>query len=163
MAALPYVLAGEVPLSWQPHNGAHSMQYRSMQCTFRALAAAQQPLADLFLGEQLQSLSTAMQKTARAHTRTFLMQHTATARRTCPSLRHAMCVRSGESVGEAVARLQGYLSQFQRAPWTLQRLCELLLEPQNQYSRLHKLVRRRCHGAGACKRAHGSWEFMAGG
>lgn len=32
------------------------------------------------------------------------------------------------------------LPLLQDAPWTLQRLAELLLEPRKQYSRLHKLA-----------------------
>lgn len=32
------------------------------------------------------------------------------------------------------------LAAFHSHPWTLQRLCEVLLEPQKQYKRLHKLV-----------------------
>jgi PPP4R2 len=43
---------------------------------------------------------------------------------------------SGESV-----TLKCTLGSFQEAPWTLQRLAELLLEPQKQYRKLHKVVR----------------------
>ena len=46
-------------------------------------------------------------------------------------------------------RLRGHLDQFTDAPFTLQRLCELLLEPHKQYARLHKLVSHRCADAGS--------------
>lgn len=39
-----------------------------------------------------------------------------------------------------VKRFTGLLKQFQGPPWTLQRLCELILEPRKQYQRLHKLI-----------------------
>jgi hypothetical protein len=46
----------------------------------------------------------------------------------------------GESVPQTIDRLKGYLSGFSDAPWTLQRLCELLLAPQKQYRSCHKLA-----------------------
>jgi hypothetical protein len=39
-----------------------------------------------------------------------------------------------------VRRFRLLLLQMPGAPWTLQRLAELLLEPRRQYTRLHKLV-----------------------
>ena len=49
-----------------------------------------------------------------------------------------------ESLG---ARLHSLLDGFEAAPFTLQRLCEVLLEPRKQYARLDKVVRARA-GAG---------------
>jgi hypothetical protein len=43
-------------------------------------------------------------------------------------------------VGALVARFSTLLMGFAGPPWTLQRLCEVLLEPQKQYKRAHKLV-----------------------
>lgn len=53
------------------------------------------------------------------------------------------------SVQQLVERFARLLSGFDSHPWTLQRLCEVVLEPQKQYRRLHKLVRvrQRAHGA----------------
>lgn len=48
---------------------------------------------------------------------------------------------SDDSVPALVERFSKLLSAFDSHPWTLQRLCEVLLEPQKQYKRLHKLVR----------------------
>ncbi|KXZ43929.1 hypothetical protein GPECTOR_77g26 [Gonium pectorale] len=45
-----------------------------------------------------------------------------------------------DSVSETVERFQKLLAAFSDAPWTFQRLCEILLEPKRQYSRLPKLV-----------------------
>ncbi|GIL90397.1 hypothetical protein Vretifemale_18048, partial [Volvox reticuliferus] len=45
-----------------------------------------------------------------------------------------------DSVSETIERFQKLLSAFSDAPWTFQRLCEILLEPKRQYSRLSKLV-----------------------
>ncbi|GLC36436.1 hypothetical protein PLESTB_000147800 [Pleodorina starrii] len=45
-----------------------------------------------------------------------------------------------DSVSETIERFQKLLSAFSDAPWTFQRLCEILLEPKRQYSRLPKLV-----------------------
>ena len=36
------------------------------------------------------------------------------------------------------------------APFTMQRLCELLLEPQKQYSRFDKLVNAHAHLSQGC-------------
>ena len=53
-----------------------------------------------------------------------------------------------DSLPNLQGRLRGHLDQFTDAPFTLQRLCELLLEPHKQYARLHKLVSRCCADAG---------------
>ena len=37
-------------------------------------------------------------------------------------------------------RLHSLLDSFDAAPFTLQRLCEVLLEPRKQYARLEKVV-----------------------
>ena len=42
------------------------------------------------------------------------------------------------------ARLHALLDGFHAAPFTLQRLCEVLLEPRKQYARLDKVVRACC-------------------
>lgn len=48
---------------------------------------------------------------------------------------------TGDSdVQATVKRFTELLEQFQGPPWTLQRLCELVLEPRKQYQRLHKLI-----------------------
>lgn len=47
----------------------------------------------------------------------------------------------GESSTEARDRLHTMLAAFPAAPFSYQRLAELLLEPRKQYSQLHKLVR----------------------
>lgn len=39
-----------------------------------------------------------------------------------------------------LGRFRRSLWSFKEAPWTLQRLCELLLEPGRQYNKLGKLV-----------------------
>lgn len=44
------------------------------------------------------------------------------------------------------ARLHSLLDSFDAAPFTLQRLCEVLLEPRKQYARLDKVV----SGCGDC-------------
>ena len=49
----------------------------------------------------------------------------------------------GESSTEARDRLHTMLAAFPAAPFSYQRLAELLLEPRKQYSQLHKLVRLR--------------------
>ena len=46
-----------------------------------------------------------------------------------------------ESLPALTARLSGAVEAFAEAPFTLQRLAEVLLEPGKQYSRLDKLVR----------------------
>lgn len=46
----------------------------------------------------------------------------------------------GETLGTVSTRLTGAVEAFEDAPFTVQRLAELLLEPQKQYSRLDKLV-----------------------
>jgi hypothetical protein len=48
---------------------------------------------------------------------------------------------SDDSVPALLERFSKLLAAFDSHPWTLQRLCEVLLEPQKQYKRLHKLVR----------------------
>lgn len=50
-------------------------------------------------------------------------------------------LESGDiDLSATIQRFTELLKQFEGAPWTLQRLCELLLEPRKQYQRLHKLV-----------------------
>lgn len=44
-----------------------------------------------------------------------------------------------DSVAETIERFQKLLSAFSDAPWTFQRLSEILLEPKRQYSRLPKV------------------------
>lgn len=46
----------------------------------------------------------------------------------------------GESVPQLLDRFRLQIGTFHAAPWTLQRLVELLLEPQKQYSKLHKVA-----------------------
>eukprot|EP00803_Ostreobium_quekettii_P003279 evm.model.scf_2717.3 EVM.evm.TU.scf_2717.3 scf_2717:16883-17608(+) len=46
----------------------------------------------------------------------------------------------GESLDELIARLQACVAAFRHAPFTVQRLCELLLEPHKQYTRLGKVA-----------------------
>ena len=49
---------------------------------------------------------------------------------------------NGETPAQLRKRLRGMLHEFEtEAPFTLQRLCEVLLEPSKQYTRLDKLVR----------------------
>ena len=45
-----------------------------------------------------------------------------------------------KSVHDLQNRLHQYLDCFTEAPYTLQRLCELLVEPHKQYTKLHKVV-----------------------
>jgi hypothetical protein len=45
-----------------------------------------------------------------------------------------------ETLAQMIDRYKGYLLEFSDAPWTLQRICEVLLEPHKQYTRLHKVV-----------------------
>ncbi|WIA30811.1 hypothetical protein OEZ86_000869 [Tetradesmus obliquus] len=45
-----------------------------------------------------------------------------------------------DSVEALCERFSAMLDDFAGPPWTLQRLCELLLEPRKQYQRLHKLA-----------------------
>ena len=44
-----------------------------------------------------------------------------------------------EGLAATHERFRRCLSRFTRAPWTLQRLCEVLLAPQMQYTKLHKV------------------------
>ena len=46
----------------------------------------------------------------------------------------------GESAADVFARLSGAVQAFSEAPFTIQRLAELLLEPRRQYMRTDKLV-----------------------
>ncbi len=48
----------------------------------------------------------------------------------------------GEALDALIEQLGSYLEGFEAAPWTAQRLAELLLEPGKQYTQLHKLVRQ---------------------
>lgn len=45
-----------------------------------------------------------------------------------------------DCVSATIDRFKGLLAAFANAPWTFQRLCEVLLEPKRQYTRLPKLV-----------------------
>ena len=56
-----------------------------------------------------------------------------------------------ESAAALGTRLHSLLDSFDAAPFTLQRLCEVLLEPRKQYARLEKVVSLRC--VRACVRA----------
>lgn len=47
--------------------------------------------------------------------------------------------RPGESLQQTISRFRHCLSRFTDAPWTMQRLCEVLLAPQMQYTKLHKV------------------------
>ena len=49
-----------------------------------------------------------------------------------------------ESAAALGTRLHSLLDSFDAAPFTLQRLCEVLLEPRKQYARLEKVVSLRC-------------------
>lgn len=51
-----------------------------------------------------------------------------------------------DSVSETIERFQKLLSAFSDAPWTFQRLCEILLEPKRQYTRLNKAGRGGSRG-----------------
>ncbi|GAX75091.1 hypothetical protein CEUSTIGMA_g2535.t1 [Chlamydomonas eustigma] len=46
----------------------------------------------------------------------------------------------GETVNQTLDRFKTMLSAFSQAPWTLQRLCEVVLEPKVQYRLLHKVT-----------------------
>lgn len=46
----------------------------------------------------------------------------------------------GETLEGCYEVLTGHLDKLAHAPFTIQRLCELVLEPQKQYSRLDKVV-----------------------
>lgn len=46
----------------------------------------------------------------------------------------------GEPVETAAAALHSMINAFHSAPFTLQRLCEVLLEPRKQYNRVDKLL-----------------------
>lgn len=52
-----------------------------------------------------------------------------------------------EDLQSTLARFRKMLSGFCQAPWTLQRFCELLLEPRKQYRVLRKV---RTHAHGGC-------------
>lgn len=43
------------------------------------------------------------------------------------------------SVPDMLERLKAQLNSFSHAPWTLQRLCEIVLEPRKQYTKLPKV------------------------
>lgn len=49
------------------------------------------------------------------------------------------------------------------APWTLQRLCELALEPRKQYSRFEKLVRLHLHYSPPSMHAGARGDLTGGG
>ena len=44
-----------------------------------------------------------------------------------------------DCVSATIDRFKGLLAAFSDAPWTFQRLCEILLEPKRQYTRLPKV------------------------
>jgi hypothetical protein len=44
-----------------------------------------------------------------------------------------------DTLSQSISYFKGLLSGFSSAPWTLQRICEICLAPQKQYTRLHKL------------------------
>lgn len=48
------------------------------------------------------------------------------------------------SISDTLERMRNLLTSFKQAPWTLQRLCELLLEPSKQYSKLPKVSCLQC-------------------
>lgn len=54
---------------------------------------------------------------------------------------------------QTVHRFKTLLSSFTHAPWTLQRLCELVLEPRKQYTQLHKVQEGKAPGLSVCPRA----------
>ena len=75
-----------------------------------------------------------------------------------------MCVQEGpprppppgfEGWPSPAARLHSQLDGLEGAPFTLQRLCEVLLEPRKQYSRFDKLVGG---GSGSDEREWVQWE-----
>ncbi len=43
---------------------------------------------------------------------------------------------------QTIDRFKTMLSSFAQAPWTLQRLCEIVVEPRHQYQLLHKVGSR---------------------
>ncbi|KAG1658944.1 hypothetical protein FOA52_010041 [Chlamydomonas sp. UWO 241] len=47
---------------------------------------------------------------------------------------------NNETTVATIERFKSRLSQYANAPWTLQRLCELVLEPRKQYRHLHKVA-----------------------
>ena len=58
----------------------------------------------------------------------------------CNSSTHMLtCLGAAGVPPQTVDRLKMMLAGFTNAPWTLQRLCEVLLEPRKQYSKLHKV------------------------
>jgi len=60
----------------------------------------------------------------------------------CAQVGPAPPAANGETPAQLRKRLRGMLREFDtEAPFTLQRLCEVLLEPSKQYTRLDKLVR----------------------
>jgi len=63
------------------------------------------------------------------------------ASRRAPQVGPPALLPGGESGEEARGRLRAALEAFGDAPFTLQRLAEVLLEPRKQYARLDKLVR----------------------
>lgn len=51
----------------------------------------------------------------------------------------SMAAFPNESLNQTVDRFKLYLDRFTMAPWTLQRLCEIILAPTKQYVKLHKV------------------------
>jgi len=52
----------------------------------------------------------------------------------------SLCASYGETVSQTIDRFKMLLSGFGHTPWTFQRLCEILLEPHKQYTKLHKVA-----------------------
>lgn len=46
-----------------------------------------------------------------------------------------------DNITNTVDRFKALLAAFSDAPWTFQRMCEILLEPKKQYTRLPKVGR----------------------
>jgi PPP4R2 len=62
----------------------------------------------------------------------------------CAQIGPPPALPGGETAGQLRKRLRLLLESFEDgAPFTVQRLAEVLLEPQKQYTRLDKLVRAR--------------------
>ena len=67
-----------------------------------------------------------------------------------------------DSPAALAARLHSLLEGFEEAPFTLQRLCEVLLEPRKQYGRLEKWVSGGSTGAGRVATCWGCRSRVAG-
>ena len=58
----------------------------------------------------------------------------------CVCVRCAVAAGAGESLADQRTKLHEALDQFQGIPFTIQRLAELLCDPQTVYRSTHKLV-----------------------